>query len=54
MATKGNVTSSGDQPRVSTTSLSAGRQPAQVQYKVSGIRSMNKPAMRKDYRKAGR
>lgn len=54
MATQGNVQPKADQPRVTTESLKRGEQPANLQYRVTGIKSFNRTAPRKTGRELGR
>ena len=47
MATKGNMTSRGDQPTVSQTTLNRGASTPSVQYRTQGVRSYSAPKTRK-------
>ena len=54
MATTGNIQPKADQPRVTTESLKRGDAPANLQYRVSGIKSFSGRTPRKAGREMGR
>ena len=44
----GNVQPKADQPRVTTSSLKRGEQSPSLQYRVDGMKSLNRPAKTRD------
>ena len=54
MATQGNVQPKADQPRVTTESLRGSSSPANLQYRVQGIKSFTGRENRKGGRELGR
>ena len=48
MATRGTVSPKADQPRVSTSSLRETSAPANLQYRVQGVKSFDRPAKTRD------